>query len=166
MRIPKTIPALVLTFAMLWSFLTGTGNAAQVAPPFSLSDTEQNTVALESYHGKVVLLTFWATWCASCREELPGLDRLHKRLSPKGFTVLSVCVDPSPAVVSAYLRQHPLSFPVLIDQGGEVADRYRLAGFPASFILGKDGVISQQHLGYGKESLALYEKEILDLLQQ
>lgn len=139
---------------------------AVVAPPFSLPDTNQHPVNLTSYHGKVVLLTFWATWCTSCREELPALDTLQRRFANQGFTVLSVCVEPSPAVVSGYLRQHPVSFPVLLDQRGEVADSYRLSGFPATFILGKDGTISQHHLGYDKESLALYEKEILDLLQQ
>jgi peroxiredoxin len=166
MRIVKTIQALLVTLAILRPFLACAGSTAEVAPQFSLSDTQQNRVDLAGYQGKVVLLTFWTTWCVACREELPGLDRLHQRLADKGFTVLSVCVEPSTAMVSGYLRHHPVSFPVLIDQNGAVADRYRLSGFPASFILGKDGAIRHRHLGYGNESLALYEKEILDLLQQ
>lgn len=137
-----------------------------MAPSFALSDSQRQIVTLESQQGKVVLLTFWAIWCASCRVELPDLDALYKKLAAQGFTVLSVCVEPSAANAVGYLQHHPLSFPVLIDASGEVADRYLLSSFPAAFILDRNGVIRHQHLGYGKESLALFEKEILDLLQR
>lgn len=166
MRILKTIPTLVLALSILFPFVTYVGHAAEVAPGFSLLDPDGNTVNLNSYRGKVVLLTFWTTWCASCRAELPDLEALHNKFFKDGFTVLSVCVEPSAAIVTGYLHHHPVSFPVLIDQRGEVADTYRLSGFPASFILGKDGLIRHKHLGYEKKDLALYAKEIIDLLKQ
>lgn len=156
----------MLALSILLPFATSVGHAAEVAPGFSLLDTDGNTVNLNSFQGKVVLLTFWATWCASCRAELPDLEALHNKFFKDGFTVLSVCVEPAAATVTGYLHKHPVSFPVLIDQRGAVADTYRLSGFPASFILDKDGVIRHRHLGYEKKDLALYTKEIIDLLKQ
>ena len=166
MRILRTMRAFVLTISILLPSITYAGNAAELAPGFSLFDTDGNNVTLDSYKGNVVFLAFWATWCASCKEELPGLDILHKKFSKNGFTVLSVCVESSASVVTGYLNKHPVSFPVLVDKGGTVADMYRLSGFPASFVLGKDGVVRYKHRGYGKEFLTVYEKEILNLLKR
>jgi peroxiredoxin len=166
MLILRTMRAFVLTISILLPSSTYAGNAAEVAPGFSLFDTNGNNVTLDSYKGKVVFLAFWATWCASCRDELPDLDILHKKFSKNGFTVLSVCVESSASIVTGYLNKYPVSFPVLVDKGGTIADTYRLSGFPASFIIGKDGVIRHKHRGYGKEFLALYETEILDLLKR
>ena len=166
MRIQKIIRALILILSILLPFIPAAGSADEVAPGFSLTTLGGNTVTLENYKGKVVFLSFWAPWCASCREELPDLDVLYKKFSKNGFTVLSVCVESSASVVAGFLNKHPVSFPVLIDKGGEVADRYRLSGFPVSFVIGKDGVIRHKHSGYGKEFLADYEKEILDLLKR
>jgi len=161
----KIISVLVLAISMLWPMVLHAADFTQVAPTFSLLDTHQNVVKLDSYQGKVVLITFWAIWCRSCLEKLPELDDLQKKFESDGFVVLSVCVKPPIASIVGYLQKHPVSFPVLIDQSGEVADSYRLSGFPAAFLIGRDGLIRHQHLGYGQASLALYQQEILDLLK-
>jgi len=153
-------------FLLLFPFAADAAQVGGPAPAFSLRDTEGNTVSLERFQGKVVLLNFWATWCRSCKEELPGIDSLHKKYSSQGFTVLSVCIERSEAAVNKYLQKRQVSFPVLLDKNGEIADTYLLSGLPASFLIGKDGIIRHKHLGYGKEFLNLYEQEITDLLKK
>ena len=142
------------------------GKPGDAAPAFTLADVHGNTVTLDGLKGKVVLLNFWAPWCRSCKEELPGLDDLHKKYSSRGFTVLSICIERSDSVVSKYLQKRQVSFPVLVDKNGEIADTYRFSGLPASFLIGKDGIIRYRHMGFGKELLKIYEQEITDLLNK
>ncbi len=161
----KIIGTLFL-FLLLFPFDADAVQVGQPAPAFSLKDMKGNVVTLESFKGKVVFLDFWAPWCQSCREELPDIDALHKKYSSRGFTVLSICIERSASMVNKYLQKKPVSFPVLVDTKGEVADTYRFPGLPASFLVGKDGVIRHKHIGYGKEFLNIYEQEITDLLNK
>ncbi len=142
------------------------GKPRDAAPAFALTDVHGNTVTLDSLMGKVVFLNFWAPWCQSCKEELPDIDALHKKYSSRGFTVVSICIERSESVVNKYLQKRQVSFPVLVDKNGEVADMYRFPGLPASFLIGKDGIIRYKHMGYGKEFLNIYEQEIIDLLNK
>lgn len=141
-------------------------NAGDAAPAFSLKDVNGNTVTLDSLKGKVILLTFWATWCASCKEELPDMNALQQKYAGKSFTVLSICIESSDSIVANYLKKHPVDFPVLVDKGGDVADAFRFSGLPSSFTIGKDSIIRHKHSGYDKESFTLIEQEIIDLLKK
>ena len=141
-------------------------NAGEVAPGFSLKDVNGNEVNLNSLKGKVVYLAFWATWCPSCKEELPALNTLHQKFVDKGFSVLSICIESSDSIVANYLKKHPVVFPVLVDKDGAVAESFRFSGLPASFVIGKDGLIRHKHSGYDKESFTLIERKIIELLNK
>ena len=162
----KTIITLSFFMLLLVPLSVFAGKPGDTAPAFALADVHDNTVTLDSLKGKVVLLNFWAPWCRSCKEELPNLDGLHKKYSSRGFTVLSICIERSASRVSEYLQKRQVSFPVLVDKNGEVADTYRFSGLPASFLIGKDGIIRHKHIGYGKEFFNIYEQEITDLLNK
>lgn len=142
------------------------GKPGDVAPAISLADVHGNMITLESMKGKVVLLNFWAPWCRSCKEELPDLDGLHKKYSSRGFTVLSVCIERSVSRVGEYLQKSPVSFPVLVDKDNEASEAYFFSGLPATFLIGKDGIIRYRHMGSGKELFKIYEQEITDLLNK
>ena len=160
------ITSTLFLFLLLFPLAVDSAQVVQPAPAFSLKDMKGNIVTLESFKGKVVFLNFWAPWCQSCKEELPDIDALHKKYSSRGFTVLSICIERSESVVSKYLQKRQVSFPVLVDKNGEVADTYRFSGLPASFLIGKDGIIRHKHIGYGKEFFNIYEQEITDLLNK
>jgi peroxiredoxin len=162
----KTI--VVVSFFMLFLAPASifAGKPGDVAPAISLADVHGTIVTLESLRGKVVLLNFWAPWCRPCREELPDLDVLNKKYSSRGFTVLSVCMEPSVSRVSEFLQKRPVSFPVLVDKDSEASEAYFISGLPATFLIGKDGVIRYKHMGSGKELLKIYEQEITDLLNK
>ena len=162
----KTLIAILFFAAILApvhaAFAANTGDAA---PEFSLKNANGTTVTLNSLRGQVVFLSFWATWCPSCKEELPDLNELQRKYAGKGFTVLSVCIESSDAVVANYLKKHPVAFPVLVDKEGAVASTYRFSGLPAAFLVGKDGIIRHRYSGYDKESFTLIEQELAVLLK-
>jgi cytochrome c biogenesis protein CcmG, thiol:disulfide interchange protein DsbE len=162
----KTLIAMLFIAAILVPQPAFAVNAGEAAPEFSLKDVNGHEVTLNSLKGKVVYFTFWATWCLSCKEELPDLNTLQLKYAAKGFTVLSICIESSDSNVVSYLKKHPIIFPVLVDKEGSVAESFRFSGLPASFIIGKDGLIRYKHSGYDKESFTLIDQEIIELLNK
>jgi peroxiredoxin len=146
-----------------------TSQADQVgalAPSFNVMDLQGNRISLDGLRGKVVFLSFWAPWCLSCRKELPALDELHNKYGHDGLAVIGICVDGSEKSLAQFLRRTPVSFPLVLDKAGDVAETYRVSGLPAGFVIGRDGVIRHLHRGFGKEYQLLFEKEITELLKQ
>ena len=110
------------------------------APDFKLKNLVGEIVALNNFQGKTVLLNFWATWCLPCKEELPSMQRLYKKLGPSGVDVVAVSIDrDNPAKVKRYIDQYNLTFPVLLDPGQEVRKAYFIMGLPTSYLIGPDG---------------------------
>jgi cytochrome c biogenesis protein CcmG/thiol:disulfide interchange protein DsbE len=119
------------------------------APDFTLSGLDGKTVRLTDYKGKVVLLNIWATWCPSCVEEMPSMEKLYKELKGENFEILGVSIDESGAkVVVPFMQKYNLSFPTLVDPGGRaVQGLYRITGVPESFLVDKEGNIAQVIIG-------------------
>jgi peroxiredoxin len=113
-------------------------DAAVQRARFTLRDLNNNKVSLSALRGKVVLVNFWATWCAPCRLEMPDLDALFTRFQSQGLVVLSITSEDAAKVrpVVAKLDYHP---PVLLDPGGEVMRSFHLLGLPESFVFDRDG---------------------------
>ena len=89
------------------------------APAFNLPSLKGGPLALSDFNGKVILLNFWATWCAPCKEEMPAMERLWKRLRGKNFVIISVAVDRgSSKAVRRFSKEHGITFPVLLDPDG------------------------------------------------
>ena len=116
-------------------------------PPLKLKDLAGREHALESYRGKVVLVNFWATWCAPCLEEMPSIERLRKSLEGRPFAVLAVNLAEPDARVQAFLAKMPLGFPVLMDREAAAARAWKARMLPATFIVGADGRVRYSHIG-------------------
>jgi peroxiredoxin len=162
----KTLIAILFIAASLVPLSAFAVNAGDVAPEFSLHDVNGSIVTLNSFKGMVVFLTFWATWCPSCKEELPDMNILQRKYADKGFTVLSICIESSDSIVANYLKKHPVTFPVLVDKEGAVAEAFRFSGLPASFMVGKDGIIRHKYSGYDKDDFTRIEQKIIELLNK
>ena len=110
------------------------------APDFKLKNLVGEIVALNNFQGKTVLLNFWATWCLPCKEELPSMQRLYKKLGPSGVEVVAVSIDrDNPGKVKRYIDQYNLTFPILLDPGQEARKSYFIMGLPTSYLIGPDG---------------------------
>jgi peroxiredoxin len=118
------------------------------APSFTLPQRGGGSVDLASLRGHVVVVNFWATWCAPCVAEMPSLDRLHRALSRDGLVVLGVSVDEDEAALTAFLEKGGLTLKVLRDPGGAVASgAYRTTGYPETFVIDPAGVIQETYVG-------------------
>jgi len=122
--------------------------AGDLAPDFQLLDTKGNTVTLSELRGKVVMVNFWATWCPSCKQEKPSMERLNKMMAEENFVMLAINTEENgPAIVPAFLKKNPLEITVLYDDQGTVKQQYGVYKLPESFIINKNGIIDQKIIG-------------------
>jgi len=118
------------------------------APDFSLPTLKGNSARLADYKGKVVFLNFWATWCPPCRDEMPSMEALYKRLQGRAFEMLAVSIDTSGEdVVREFVTEFGLTFPVLLDPKNELSRLYGLTGVPETYIIDGDGVVALKIIG-------------------
>lgn len=122
--------------------------AGDVAPDFTLEDTNGNKVTLSSLRGKVVMVNFWATWCPPCKEEMPSMERLNKIMAEEDFVMLAINTEKDGrSVVPDFLKKNPHDFTVLYDDQGTVQQEYGVYKFPESFVIRKDGTVDQKVIG-------------------
>jgi peroxiredoxin len=119
-----------------------------LAPDFAVPDLSGQAVRLSALRGQVVLLNLWTTWCPPCREEMPSMEKLYQRLKDRGFVLLAVSQDEAgKAAVEPFVRDLGLTFPVLVDPDHQVGDRYRVWGYPESFLIDREGRIVERIIG-------------------
>jgi peroxiredoxin len=133
------------------------------APDFELEDTEGKTWKLSSLRGKVVFISFWGSWCPTCKMEMPYKKTLVEKMQGKPFQMLGILYnDDPPADAIAYIRTHGVNFPTLKNPGNKVAELYGLTGVPESFIIDKNGIIRKKVIGSRQwdspEAISLIEK--------
>jgi peroxiredoxin len=110
------------------------------APDFTLQDLQGQPFRLRQLQGKLVLLNFWATWCAPCRIEMPSMERLYQTFKQTDFTLLAVALDRSGAtMVKPFVEEMQLTFPILLDPTAEVARAYGVRGLPTTYLIAADG---------------------------
>ena len=102
--------------------------------------------------GRVVLVDFWASWCAPCKASFPVLDDLQKKFGPRGFTVLAVNVDDDAEDMARFLESHPVSFPAAHDAGQKYVAAAGVEAMPSSFLVDRSGTIRFVHVGFHAES--------------
>ncbi|NTU43396.1 MAG: TlpA family protein disulfide reductase [Nitrospirales bacterium] len=123
---------------------------ASVAPAFELRDLSGKSWKLSDLRGKVVLVTFWATWCPSCKEENPSIQKFFlSEQENKDLVYLSVLVQDKPEAAVEYMKTNGFTFPVLIDDGS-VAQKYGITGVPETFIIDRKGAIKDRVIGPAK----------------
>jgi peroxiredoxin len=116
-------------------------------PPLELVDTEGRLHKLSDYRGKAVLVNFWATWCAPCREEMPSIEALRVAMQGEPFAVLAVNVGESARTARQFAGSMQLGFPLLLDRDSRTTKAWAARILPASFIVGPDGRIRYSYLG-------------------
>lgn len=137
----------------------------KLAPEFELPDLAGKKVSLAGFKGKVVLLNFWATWCATCTAELPALAKLDATFKDQGFLVLTVSLDGRTDPVRDFLRKKGLSLAVLMDSEKEASfDLYAVTALPVSFLIDRDGLIVEKYLGERDWNSGEIKKRISGLL--
>ena len=106
-------------------------------------------VPLEAFADKLVVLNFWATWCTPCTVEMPTLEGLWKEYRGRGLVVIGVSVDRGApqALLEPYIRNHGLTFPILLDPESRAAGAWRVTGIPATFVVRPGGEVAGMATG-------------------
>jgi len=144
----------------------GQSRAGFAAPDFALPDLNGNIYRLSDLRGKVVFLNLWATWCPPCRDEMPAMEALYRRLKQRDFIVLAVSQDQDgAAVVAPFVKQYGLTFPVLLDPQAHASSRYGVTGYPETFVIDRDGNVIQHEIGpadWDSDQMIAYFEQLLD----
>jgi peroxiredoxin len=112
------------------------------APSFSLPDAEGRFVGLDDFRGRIVVLNFWATWCAPCRHEMPAFVRLQSRY-PDRVSFVGVSVDEKGwSVINPFVREIGVNYTILLDQDSATLERYGdPSALPATFLIDEEGTL-------------------------
>lgn len=138
------------------------GMVGKAAPEFVRRDLAENEVDLKKYHGKVVLLNFWATWCAPCQMELPLFEAWQKRYGSGGLQVIAVSMDDADAPVRRTAGKLHLGFPVVMGDA-KLGETYGgVLGLPVTFLIDREGVVVKRYKG--QADLATMEADLKRLL--
>jgi cytochrome c biogenesis protein CcmG, thiol:disulfide interchange protein DsbE len=169
----RILYALLLLAGFAWIILsadkTGASTSGRIpapregfiAPDFSLNTPAGKQFTLYQLRGQAVLVNIWATWCPPCRAEMPAIQRYYEQYKDQGFIVLGVnsTVQDSPLDIVPFVKQYQLTFPILLDETGELSSKYDLRSLPSSFFINRDSTISSVVIG-GPMSDALLRTNI------
>lgn len=154
------IAALALS-GLLW---TTEGRTATKMPTFALENVRDGKIVdSNSLKGRVLLLTFFATWCPPCLEEVPTLVKLQQEMEGAGFSVIGMSVDQQePSIIAKFVEKRAINYPVLLAESKTTMDFGGIYGIPVAFLVNKAGNVVKKYTGYVDH--AILEKDIRSLL--
>ena len=124
----------------------------------------EGTVAGSTYLGRVTYLDFWASWCGPCRLSLPALNRLSKEFDDADFGVVAISVDYVDEDALDFLKRYPVDYPVAIDKTGNSGRDFAVAGMPSGYLIDRDGLIREVHVGFRKGDEKILRDKIQELI--
>jgi len=168
----------VLALGFAWIFISADRSGASTAgeipapqqgflgPDFELKTPTGETVRLIDLRGQAVLVNLWATWCPPCRAEMASIEEIYQEYKDKKFVVIAVNMtyQDDPLAILPFVNEQKLTFPILLDETGEMANAYQLRSLPSSYFIRPDGIINEVVIG-GPMSEALLRTRIEDILK-
>jgi cytochrome c biogenesis protein CcmG/thiol:disulfide interchange protein DsbE len=133
------VVALLIAFAVQMHRSTAAPEPGTAAPDFELETYEGDTIRLSDLRGKVVVLNFWASWCAPCAVEAAELEALWRDYADRDVVVLGIDYEDTRPAALTYLEKHGVSYPNGLDRADVIARKYHLGGVPETFVIDRQG---------------------------
>ncbi len=142
----------ILLLALLFSHVTSAGEGLVRLPwiqvaDFSLQDMQGDTHNLARYKGKPVIVNFWASWCPSCRKEMPSMNRAWSKIKNEGILMIAINVGEDRQSIESFTQTTPVDFPVLLDSDSKTAEAWPVRGLPMTFVLDPEGKLVFRAIG-------------------
>ncbi|NNK14087.1 MAG: TlpA family protein disulfide reductase [Desulfofustis sp.] len=146
-----------ITIAVIFAWLialmpqpyVGDVKAAPQMPSFELEDVVSgDPISSSSFQGKSLLITFWATWCPPCIQEIPNLIKLQNEYGANGFSVVAISVDQEKGVVQKMVNRKEINYPVMMADKAVTRDFGGVYGIPTSFLVSKKGTVVKRYSGF------------------
>ncbi len=163
----KAITLSVLLSLLCWPLA---GHSAtelnQPAPDFTLKQSGNSNYRLSEQKGDILLVNFWASWCGPCRQEMPELEALYSEFEDLGVQVVGINVEQDSSEGQKFLKDTPVSFPILWDSASQVSELYQVDAMPTTVLIDRDGNVRYHHRGYQPGYEKLYRKQLKKLIRE
>lgn len=156
--------SVIRAFCFAAALIAASASRAEPLPDFSLTDSRGKTWQLSSLQGNVVMLNFWASWCAPCRKEMPLLEALHQDFNDKNFILLAINTESQVEEAQALLQTMQLTFPVLWDKDGAVVKLLGVNAMPTTLVIDRQGELRFINRGYRPGDEDKYRQQVEALL--
>ena len=160
-----SVISIALVFSMSSSYAASEKLSGK-ASNFTLKSRSGKNIKLSELRGDVVMLNFWASWCGPCRQEMPLLEKIHKKYKRLGFTLLGVNVEENSRDAKNYLKDVKVTFPILFDTTQKTSKLFDVSAMPTTILIDRNGNKRYLHKGYKPGYENDYKKEIKKLLRE
>jgi cytochrome c biogenesis protein CcmG, thiol:disulfide interchange protein DsbE len=137
-----------------------------LAPEFELKSISGESIKLSDLRGRAVLVNLWATWCPPCREEMQSIEKVYNEYKDQGFVVLAVNMtyQDDAQKIAPFITERGLTFPILLDETGDMANDYQMRSLPSSYFIKRDGIMNEVVIG-GPMAQALLRTRVEEILK-
>ena len=162
MRAKATIVAIALNLSVASAAMAVEPGAP--APGFNAPTFDNKPVQLSDYRGKVVFVDFWASWCSPCRQSLPMYSKLSGEFPASDFAVVAINVDENAEDARKFLAEHPVKYTTVQNPDGDIPKAFGINGMPSSYLIDRDGMIRDRHVGFDPKDINTLRGEITKLI--
>ncbi len=163
MKFAPLIFAFCLFPVCSWSAQSG-DPAPECSLPLLTDDSQ--TVSLNQFKGKVILLDFWASWCPPCEKSFPFLDQLQEKFKSKGLEVITVNLDEEKQDALTFIKSRPVTFTIVHDSEGICPELYQVQAMPSSYLIDKSGKIKYVNYGFLTSEEEALTNQVTSLLNE
>lgn len=165
-KLSRVVFVLTLMVCVARPAVSAALDVGQVAPAVSGIDLQNRAVSLATLRGRVVMVDFWATWCAPCAAEMPVLQSLYDANRAGGLTIVGVSVDRERPAIAEFVQRNHISFPIVHDASHQIAQAFGPRRMPTSYLIDRRGRVRFVHTGFRTADTATITQEIRALLAE
>jgi thiol-disulfide isomerase/thioredoxin len=141
------VMAVIAIALLVVALTTSSGTQSGDAPNFTANTLAGETITLNDYRGKVVMLNFWATWCPPCRAEMPSIQAAYDQYEDRGFVVLAINNSEPASQITPFANTLDLGFPIVLDTSARLQQIFGIQGYPTSIFINAEGNVYATHTG-------------------